>query len=484
MLDDDACYRALTSRDRRHDGRFFVGVRTTGIYCRPICPAPTPRRRNVRFFTRAAAAAEAGFRPCLRCRPESAPGTPAWQGTHASVARALRLIDEGALDRGSVADLADRLGLGERHLRRLFQEHVGVSPVALAQTRRLHFAKRLLDETDLPMTEVAFAAGYASLRRFNATVREVYGRSPRELRALRRRSPGAASLADEAAIELRLAFREPFDWPGLLAFLEPRATPGVERVEDGRYRRSVRAGGAPGVIEVERSSDEPSLRLRAPARLARSLPDVVERVRRLFDLGADPHAIRRALGADRALAPRLRAHPGVRIPGAWDGFELAVRVILGQQVSVPRATELAGKLTAAFGAPLPQPERGLDALFPEPEALARADIAGLGLMPAARANAIRRLAAAVVDDPALLEAPESLDAARETLGGIAGIGPWTVEMIAMRALGDPDAFPAGDLGLRRTLAEDGVRPDARALEVRSQAWRPWRAYGALALWRE
>lgn len=480
MLDPGVCYRALGSRDARFDGRFFVGVVTTGIYCRPICPAPTPKRRNVRFFPCAAAAAEAGFRPCLRCRPEASPWTPAWQGTSATVSRALRLIDEGALDAEDVESLAARLGLGSRHLRRLFEEHVGASPLAVAQTRRIHFAKKLLDETDLPVTRVALAAGFASVRRFNTALRETYGRPPRELRASARHGRPAAG----GVLELRLAWRPPFDAAALTRFLEPRAIPGVECVRDGVYRRVLAANGDAGSVEVVTDPDARALRLRVPAFAAPALVDLAARARRLFDLDADPGRIQAHLGRDRRLAARLRRLPGLRVPGAWDPFELAVRIVLGQQVSVRHATALTGGLVERLGEPLqaPLPE-GLGARFPGPERLAEASPAALGGMPRQRAEAIRALARAVAEGRLDLETSPGLDPALEQLLALPGIGPWTAQVIAMRALREPDAFPAGDLGLRRAAAPRGAPPlPAGELERRAETWRPWRAYAAMALW--
>ena len=347
MLDPDACYRALQTRDARFDGRFFTAVRSTGVFCRPVCPARTPKRENCLFVPCAAAARELGFRPCLRCRPETSPGTPAWLGTSATVSRAMRLIADGALDDGSVGGLAERLGIGERHLRRLFLSHLGAAPLAVAQTRRLLFAKQLIDETDLPMARIAFASGFASIRRFNAAVQEAWGESPSGLRRGRRRSGG-----DRSEIVLRIAYRPPFDWEGLLRFLAPRAIPGVEQVTEGRYRRTIRVDDAVGVVVVE--PDPKGAALRARVRLSRPAPlvSVAERLRRVFDCGADPEVIAAHLARDRFLARHLAKTPGVRVPGAWDGFELAVRAILGQQVSVAAATRLSGRLVEAYGEPV------------------------------------------------------------------------------------------------------------------------------------
>ncbi|HME71823.1 MAG TPA: AlkA N-terminal domain-containing protein [Myxococcota bacterium] len=479
-LDAVHCYRALRSRDRRFDGRFFTGVTTTGIYCRPVCPAPAPRRENVRFFPCAAAAEDAGFRPCLRCRPETAPGTPAWQGTSAVVSRGLRLIREGALDGGAVAELATRLGIGERQLRRLFLRHLGTSPLSLARARRLHFARTLLDETDLPMTEIAFAAGFQSIRQFNHALRACFGESPRRLRA-RRRSP---AVVQSDVVTLRLAYRPPLDWDALLRFLAARATPGVEWVDGGIYRRTVEMHGAPGTIEVAKGADGSHLVLRARLGDPAGLIEAVDRVRRIFDLTADPLCIAGDLA--RGAGPRLRAalkgRPGLRVLGAWDGFELAVRAVLGQQISVAGASTLCGRLVEAFGKPISF-GRGLTHLFPTPDALASADIAAIGL-PQARANALRALARAVANQTLRLDAARGLDDAIARLCSVPGIGEWTAHYIAMRAFGEPDAFPASDLGLRKALAGEKAPLSAAEVASLAEAWRPWRAYAAMALWND
>lgn len=482
-LNEDRCYRALESRDPRFDGQFFVGVLTTGIYCRPVCPARTPRRKNVRFFVCAAAAAESGLRPCLRCRPETAPGTPAWRGTSATVSRALRLIDEGALDNAGVEALASRMGVGPRHLRRLFDSHVGASPGAVAQTRRIHFAKKLLDETDLPMTQVAFGAGFSSIRRFNAAMRSTYGTAPSTLRKNRR----SHDHAEGGELELRLAYRPPFDVHRVLGYLGSRAIPGVEEVVGDVYRRSFRLADADGVsvegvLSVRPGKRGDFLRLRLPGDAAGSLIGSVRRIRRLFDLDAEPACIQEDLGKDRKLAALLRSHAGIRVPGAWDGFELAVRAILGQQVSVARATDLAGQIARAFGKPLVVAEGTVGHLFPEPADLADADIAGLGLMPATRANSIVTLARCVRDGAISLDGPADDPNAAAQLMDIKGIGPWTAEYVAMRALRQPDAFPAGDLGLRRALGRNGKPVSATECARRAERWRPWRAYAAVLLW--
>ncbi|MEZ5063203.1 MAG: AlkA N-terminal domain-containing protein [bacterium] len=478
----DRFYDALKSRDRRFDGRFFAGVTSTGIYCRPICPARTPKRDNVRFFSNAAAAEAAGFRPCRRCRPETAPGTPAWHGTSATVARALRLISEGELDGGSVDDLADRLGVGGRHLRRLFDRHVGASPLAVAQTRRIHFARKLLDDTDLPMRDIAFAAGFQSVKRFNTVMRETFGRSPTEIRKVAR-TEGQDS--PEGRIELRLPYREPFDWPALLDYFAARATPGVEEVVDGEYRRSFAYDDCRGVIRVRRCEDRPCLVLSAPASARRRLMDLAERTRRLFDLGADPVPIADRLGADPVLGDVVRRHAGLRVPGAWDPFELCVRAILGQQVSVKGATTLTGRVAARHGAPLPPAEQdgGVTLLFPTPETLATAPLSDLGI-PQQRIDAIRELGRRVSARELPLSWGECHDRTHLALMDVPGIGEWTAQYVAMRALGQPDTFLAGDLGVRRALENgDGMPSAAEALAL-SERWRPWRAYAVLYLWKK
>jgi AraC family transcriptional regulator of adaptative response / DNA-3-methyladenine glycosylase II len=471
LPDAEICYRALRTRDARFDGRFFTAVKSTGIYCRPICPAPTPLRANCEFVACAAAAQEAGYRPCLRCRPEAAPGTPAWRGTSATVARALRLIEDGMLDHGSVEALAEQVGVGERHLRRLFVSHVGASPRSVARTRRLLFAKRLIDETALPMSEVAYGAGFSSVRRFNEAVREAYGRAPRELRK------GGQPAALDQTIELALPFREPFAWEALHRFFADRAAPGVEHASPDAYRRSIGLPGkGTGVVEVARAEGHLVARLRwnGPAPLLQ----VSERLRRLLDLEADPGAIEATLARDPELAARIARLPGVRVPGAWDGFEIAVRAILGQQVSVAAATRLAGVLVERFGAQLPESVANAEVthLFPDAESLAGADLGKLP-MPGARQRALAGLAEAVATGSLRLDPSSDVEATLHGLKALPGLGPWTAQYIAMRALRDPDAFPTSDLGLLRAL-----NTDAKTLALRAEAWRPWRAYAALLLW--
>jgi AraC family transcriptional regulator of adaptative response / DNA-3-methyladenine glycosylase II len=467
-LEPDALYRAVASRDRRFEGRFVVAVTSTGIYCRPGCPARVPARRNVRFYGHPAAAEEAGFRACFRCRPDLS----SWAGTSATVKRALALIDEGALGEHDVARLAERLGIGERHLRRLFAEHVGASPLAVAQTRRAHFARQLVESTRLPLGEIAFAAGFGSVRAFNGAMRRAFGRAPSALRRPTPAQPGAA--AEEGVLTLSLPFRAPLPWAPLIGFLAGRAIPGVEEVAGEVYRRTTADGG---LVEARLEGARVAVTLRVPS--ARGVRDAVERLRRLFDLVADPAVIDATLARDRALAPAVRALPGLRVPGGWDGLELAVRAILGQQISVARASVLAGKLVRVFGRPLVTPAGSLTHAFPSAAALADAGgdaVASAAGMPRARGAAIVAVARAVADGTLPLDRTLPLETLVERLVALPGIGPWTAQYLGMR-LGEPDAFPAGDLWLRRALDLD-----ERALIARAERWRPFRAYAALYLW--
>jgi len=479
-MDDDACYRALSTRDARFDGRLFVGVKTTGIYCRPICPARTPKRENVRFYPTAAAAQSAGFRPCLRCRPETSPDLGAWRGASNTVARALSLIEAGALDDNDVEGLAGRLGVGERQLRRLFHKHLGASPIAVAQTRRVLLAKQLIHETRLPMAEVAMASGFGSVRRFNETFQTLYDRPPGALRRL----GGADETASHGeAVLVTLPYQAPYDWDAILAFLAMRAIPKVERVANGRYERSLGIGGAVGVIRVEPASKH---RIAVSVRFPKisALPAIIARVRRVFDLAADPVAISQHLAQDPALAPLVARRPGLRVPGAWDGFELAIRAILGQQITVVAARGLAAKLVAGYGEPLPEnlASEGVTHVFPTPRRLIGADFAALG-MPRSRAAALSAMTEAVAADPLIFGPKRTLEEAITALRALPGIGEWTAQYIAMRELREPDAFPAADIGLMRALADEtGKRPTPAELSARAEAWRPWRAYAALHLW--
>jgi AraC family transcriptional regulator of adaptative response / DNA-3-methyladenine glycosylase II len=481
-LDRRVCDRARRSRDARFDGRFFIAVTTTGIYCRPICPARSPKNENVRYFPTAAAAEAAGFRPCMRCRPEASPGTPAWAGTSSIVARALRLIGEGAL-RGAADDrvesgqgveaLAARLGVTARHLRRLFLKHLGATPLDVALTRRVHFAKRLLDETALSIEQVAFASGYGSVRRFNGQIRRTFSRTPTEIRRrLRRREDAVPD-----SYRFTLAYRPPYDWQTMLAFFAARAVAGVETVDGGRYHRTIEVGGRRGTVDVSPFDSRPALCLDVRFPDPSALLYIVERVRRMFDLSADPSVIEEQLRGDRLLRRYLRDYPGIRMPGAWDGFELAVRAILGQQVSVRAATTIAGRLALRFGDTV-ETNRGPERLFPTPAQLAGARLEDAGVMPA-RADSIRRMAREISAGAITLSPDADAPTVLPALMALPGIGRWTAEYVAMRALGEPDAFPSGDLVLRRMTG--GLT--AKELERRSDAWRPWRAYAVMLLWR-
>ncbi len=470
-IDRKVFSRARLSRDPRFDGKFFIGVRGSGVYCRPICPSPTAKEKNVRYFLTAAAAAEAGFRPCLRCRPECSPGTPAWNGTPNTVSRALRLIAESGLE-GGVEGLAEQLGVGSRHLRRLFVRHLGATPNAVAQTRRLHFAKNLIDQTKLSMQEIAMASGFGCVRRFNAAIRKTYQRTPSQIRRL---SHQDGALPENQYV-FRLRYRPPYDWNGMLRFLQPRATPGVEEVENGIYRRSISFRGAIGCFEVSHDEGNHSLNVRVQFGDSKALYFIIERVRAMFDLNADWIAIARTLGADPVLAAKISVNPGLRVPGCWNGFELCVRAILGQQITVQGATTLAGRLVRKFGQEAVT-GHGLTHIFPGPEVLAEADIASIGL-PQARAQTIREFARFVRDRQISFEGVLHSEGLLEQLRSVAGFGRWTTQYVAMRALGDPDAFPSGDLGLMRKL---GLK-NARELEAQAEVWRPWRAYGAMYIW--
>jgi len=472
--DEEVLYRALRRKDVRFDGRFFVGVVTTGIYCRPVCPAKAALRKNIRFYPHPAAAEAAGFRPCRRCRPETAPGSPPWLGPAAVVGRALRLLEHGATEEG-LAAFASRFGVGERQLRRLFVRHLGASPGQILRTRRIHFARQLVVETTMPLTEVALAAGFGSVRQFNAAYRETFARTPTEAR--RRRHQAAL----DAPLELRLPYRPPLAWKELLAFIAARAIPGVESVRDGAYRRTFDVEGRAGVVEVRPSGDEGRLVLAVRGGSPRALFELVRRLRRQLDLDADPVSIAEQLGASAALAPLVRARPGLRVLRAFDPFETLVRVVLGQQISVRAATTLAGRLVERFGAPFAG-DPDLQRLFPEPTDLQDAPLEEIGL-PAARAEALRGLARQVVEGTLPLDGSAELEELVRALCAVPGVGPWTAHTLAMRVAGEPDAFPASDLVLRQAGAGPGRPPLAPAeLEAKAEPWRPFRAYAAMHLW--
>ncbi|MEQ8207019.1 MAG: Ada metal-binding domain-containing protein [Woeseia sp.] len=469
--------RARLARDARFDGRFYIGVLTTGIYCRPICPAVAPKRENVQLYPSAAAAGEAGFRPCLRCRPECSPGTPAWAGTSTTVSRGLRLIDGGVLDDGNVEVLAAKLGVTSRHLRRLFTRHVGASPQAVAHTRRLHFAKRLIDETALSMSDVAIAAGYGSVRRFNAAFRTTYDRTPRELRQSR---AGKSRRSGRAGLTVRVPYRSPYSWTDVLRFYGMRAIPGVEEIDGDVYRRSLRLGEAECIIELQAHANDGFLSLRMQNVPTERIYEVVQKVRDVFDLDAPIDDICAALATDDRMRALLSLQAGVRVPGCWDGFELAVRAILGQQISVKAATTLSGRVASRYGTPLREPVGSLTHFFPDAAQLVRARFNNIGIVQS-RADTLRRLAGAVLTRNVSFDPLQDMQDFHEQFTAIKGIGDWTAQYVMMRALKNPDAFPASDLGLVKALCP-GERVSPATLATRAENWRPWRAYAAMLLW--
>jgi AraC family transcriptional regulator of adaptative response / DNA-3-methyladenine glycosylase II len=471
-LSREALDRARRSRDPRFDGKFFIAKMSTGIYCRTICPGL--RSVAVRFYATAAEAAEAGFRPCLRCRPEAAPGSPAWMGTSAVVRRALRMIQDGALDTGAVAELASRLGMGARHLNRLLLNQVGASPVAIAQTRRLHFAKQLLDGTALPITEIAAAAGFRSVRRFNEALKAAYKRAPREIRRRRARSIEAA---DE--ITLQLAYRAPYGWQHMLGFLARRAIPGVESIDAQSYARTIRTSSGYAIIRISASEGNHSLQMRVRGADSSELFELSSAARRVFDLSADPVQIANAFRDDILLNTLVAARPGLRIPGVFDPFECAVRAILGEQVSLHAGRPLIQRLVTRAGKSIEPTVDGLTHLFPSPGTLADLDLRNLGLT-SARIDAVRALARAVRDGAIRFDEP--VEDVTRSLAKLPGVGPWTAQYVALRGMGDPDAFVPADLALRRAAASGAPPLTARTLEARAEAWRPWRAYAVIHLW--
>lgn len=477
-LDPALCYRALTTRDPRFDGRFFTAVRTTGIYCRPVCPAPTPKAENCTFFPSAAACEVAGFRSCLRCRPERAPSTAPRDRV---IERAMALIAAGETPQA----LPRRLGLGGRQLRRLFAVHLGASPGEVARTRRNLLARQLVEETSLPITEVALAAGFESLRRFNHVFRSLYGQAPSAMRRGRVLPAACGAESGEMAggeaaggLTLSLPFRPPYDWPGLITLLAAHAIAGIERVEPAAYHRVISLGGHYGTLTITAGGAD-HLRARIVFPVLRLLPRIVARLRLLLDLGADPGPIAEVLGEDARLSVAIAARPGLRLPGAWDAFEAAVRIILAQQISLPAARQLSARLVSLYGTAVETPIPGLTHLFPEP---ARLLAAGESLsrdlnIPRARGQAILSLAEAVAAEPDLLARAATLDETIGRLSALRGIGPWTAHCIALMALGEPDAFPAQDIGLQRAAGLD-----QRGLATAAERWRPWRGYAAMHLW--
>ncbi len=468
-LNTDICYQALLTHDPRFDGVFFVGVSSTGIYCRTVCPARTPRRENCAFYPSAAAAECAGFRPCLRCRPELAPGSARIDSLSRLAASIAGRIEEGALTEGSLESLAAEMDISDRHLRRVIESEFGVSPVELAQTQRLLLARRLLLDTPLSITEIAFASGFSSLRRFNALFKERYRLNPTGLRR------GRTSETTPETLVCEVAYRPPLDWEAMLTFLVGRASSGVEAREGDRYLRTAALGRYQGWIAVSSVTNKPALRVEVSVSLAPALLPTLARIKRQFDLAADPQPIAALLG------PLAEAHPGLRVPGSFDGFEMAVRAILGQQISVRAATTLAGRFAAAFGTAITTPFAPLTHLPPSAERVAQADaseLVALGIITA-RANTILSLARAVAEGRIRLRPGADVEQTMARLKELPGVGEWTAQVIAMRALAWPDAFPHTDLGLYKALNETNPK---RVL-ARAEAWRPWRAYATMHLWK-
>ena len=475
-LDFDSCYRALESRDGRFDGLFVVGVRTTRIYCRPSCPTPThPKRQNVGFYRTAAAAQLAGLRACKRCRPDAVAGSPEWDTRGDLVGRAMRLLGDAVVDREGVPGLARRLAVSERHLNRLLVDELGAPPLALARAQRAQTARVLIETTDLPFRDIAFAAGFGSVRQFNDTIREVFAGTPSELRLARRNGRPC----EPGRLTLRLPVRTPFDGASLVAWLGARAVSGVEAVDGSVYRRALRLPGGTGVVSLEPAADHvvATFCLTALADLATA----VYRCRRLLDLDADPEAVAGALASDPAIGPIAAANPGRRVPGSVDGMESAIRAVLGQQISVTGARTIAGRLVVSLGTSLDEPDDELSHVFPTAETLAEADLAGFGLT-GARQRTVRELARRIATGSIALDPGVDRDEARRQLLDVPGIGPWTAGYVALRALGDPDVFPAEDLGVLTAAARLGLPTSPRELAAHAERWRPWRSYATHHLW--
>jgi AraC family transcriptional regulator, regulatory protein of adaptative response / DNA-3-methyladenine glycosylase II len=472
--DDERCFRAVLSKDSRFDGWFFTAVRTTGIYCRPSCPAVTPKRQNVTFYPTAAAAQLAGYRACKRCRPDATPGSPAWNMRADVVGRAMRLIADGVIDREGVTGLASRLSYSDRQLNRLLNAEVGAGPLALARAQRAQAARVLIETTTMPFTDVAFGAGFASIRQFNDTIRDVFATSPTELRTQRKPSAGGAGV-----VSLRLAFRQPLDAAGLFGFVGTRAVPGVESWDGATYRRVLSLPHGPSTVSLTPAAAHVECSLRLAD--LRDLTTAVARCRRLLDLDADPESIADQLSTDELLAPLVRKSPGLRSPAHVDGNEVAVRAVLGQQVSVAGARTLAARLVLRYGQPLERSDGDLTHAFPTAHALASAEPADL-TMPASRQRALLGMCRALADGRIILDAGADRARVETQLVALPGIGPWTAAYISMRALGDPDVFLPTDLGVRRALERLGAESSPKAAATRAEHWRPWRSYALHLLW--
>jgi AraC family transcriptional regulator, regulatory protein of adaptative response / DNA-3-methyladenine glycosylase II len=479
--DHERCYRAVSSRDARFDGVFYIGVHTTGIYCRPSCPARTPKRENVSFYATAAAAHSEGFRACRRCRPDATPGSPEWDARADVVGRAIRLIRDGVVEREGVAGLANRLGYSDRHINRLLHAELGAGPLALARAQRAHTARILAETTGLPLADVAFAAGFSSIRQFNDTMREIYGLPPRELRRTHRRAPGPEAIG-KGRLRLKLAVRQPYDADQVLAFLAARAVPGIEAADAESYSRILSLPGGPGVVRLEPHTD----RVDADLWLTdmRDLGTAVQRCRALTDLDADPRAVTEVLGPDAELGELIAARPGTRVPGHVDGFEIGVRAVLGQQVTVAHGRALAQSVVEKYGTQVIDLAgwTGPGWTFPTPDAVAGADPASFGV-PKARGRAVVALAEAMATGELRLDPGADRDETARALRALPGIGPWTAGYIGMRALSDPDVFLGGDVIVRHAMRSLGLPATATGAETHATRWRPWRSYAVVHLWR-
>ncbi|WP_105103686.1 DNA-3-methyladenine glycosylase 2 [Microbulbifer pacificus] len=485
--DPDICHSARLARDKRFDGRFYTAVKTTGIFCRPICPARPPLERNVEYFGTAAEAAAAGYRPCLRCRPDAAPGSPAWGLVSTTVQRALNLMRRER-EAQSIEQLAERLGITSRYLRKLFAEHIGLSPLQVWQTERALFAFSLLRDTNLPIGDIAYAAGFNSLRRFNGVFKDIYQRTPSEVRRENSTADAKSGNSSVAPVQITLSYRPPFDWPALLEFFAARALPGVEQVvagenpQQGMYQRSFELLGQRGVLRVAHEPEKGRLRVSVYGEgCGAVLYPLREKLRRLFDLDADSEAIRSHLQPDPLLQNVLQRNPGVRLPGAWDPFEYTLRAILGQQISVAAATTIAGRVASRYGESFAGPGGESLLLFPTAEQLRGADFSDIGVTRT-RANTLRHFVAATLNGEIDFDAPD-LDSFCAQMTALPGIGDWTAHYTAMRGLSMPDAFPASDLGILIALGDEQQKATPKQALARAESWRPWRAYAALLLWQ-
>ncbi len=481
MLSEKICEKARLSRDPRFDGLFFTGVTSTGIYCRPTCPAPPPKPENVTYFPTASAAVKAGLRPCLRCRPESSPGTPTWNGTSATVSRAMKLIRAGEMAPPGIEVLSSKLGVSTRHLRRLFKIHIGASPQTIVNTQRVLFAKKLLNETSMTISAIALASGFGSIRRFNAAFKKIYTRAPSELRCSVPETKNTS--LTPFYCRLTLAYRPPLDWEKMLDFFKTRAIPGVEKVQANRYRRTVRIGDCRGRICVWHADKKNTLNLETELNNSSHLMEIAARVRQMFDLDANMNAIHESLSADDLLRRIIEKNGGMRLPGVWDSFEVVVRAVVGQQISVKGAITILGRIAERVGIPAGKfAAQELNLFFPDAREVARANLTGLG-MPQKRSETLQRVAKAVHLGQVQLEAGRKPSDFIDEILQIKGIGPWTANYIAMRAFGEPDAFIAQDLGIIKALTpKGGARLTATQVENRAESWRPWRAYAAVYLW--